>query len=93
MTIGRQRCPFHCELRRDDRGLTLLHEGDEVGEPPGLVLVLVSQPLAHAQVLLERGAQIGHCAPPGQGKPNVLSVSMSTFAYIRVVSWLSCRSS
>ena len=55
--------------------------------------VLVSQPLAHAQVLLECGAQIGHCAPPGQGRLNVRSASMSTFAYIRVVSWLSCRSS
>ena len=53
---------------------------DEVSEPPGLVLVLVSQPFAHAQVLLERGTQIGHCTPPGQDRLNVLSASMSTFA-------------
>src|SRR6185312_3820431 len=91
--IRRQRRPFRRELRRGGLGLALLHEGDEVAEPPGLVLVLVSEPLAHAQVLLECGAQIDHCAPPGQGRLNVRSASMSTFAYIRVVSWLSCRSS
>jgi hypothetical protein len=79
-TIGRQRCPFHCQLRRDDPGFALLHEGDEVGEPTGLVLVLVSKPLTHAQVLIECGAQIGHCTPPGQGRLNVLNASMSTFA-------------
>ena len=49
MTIGWwQRCPFHDPLRRDDPGFALVHEGDEVSEPTGLVLVLVSQPLAHA---------------------------------------------
>ena len=93
MPIRRQRRPFHSELRRDGLGLALLHEGDEVAEPPGLVLVLVSEPLAHPQVLAECGAQIRHCAPPGQGRLNLRSASMSTFAYIRVVSWLSCRRS
>src|ERR1700684_645640 len=93
MPIRRQGRPFHREVRRDDLDVALLKEGVKVSEPPGLVLVFVSEPLAHAQVLLECGAQIGHCAPPGQGRLNVRSASMSTFAYIRVVSWLSCRSS
>ena len=64
MPIRRQGRPFHRELRRDGLGLALLHERDEVAEPPGLVLVLLSEPLAHAQILLECGAQIGHRAPP-----------------------------
>src|ERR1700693_2052286 len=68
----------HRELRRDDRGLALLHEGDEVGQPLCLLLVLVSEPFAHAQVLLECGAQLAHCTPPGQGRLSVRSASMST---------------
>ena len=37
--IRRQRRPFHREPRRDGLGLALLHESDEVAEPPGLLLV------------------------------------------------------
>ena len=80
MPVGRQRRPLEREFRGDGRGLALLHEGDEVCEAPGLMLVLVSQPLAHSEIPLECGAQIGHCAPPGQGRLNVRNVSTSTLA-------------
>ena len=50
------------------------------GEPPGLMLVLVSKPLAHAQILLECGSQRAHCMPPGHGRLNVRSLWISTFA-------------
>src|SRR5207253_8284842 len=36
--IGRQRRPLHRQLRSDGRGLALLHEGDEVGEPSCLMV-------------------------------------------------------
>ncbi len=61
MPIGRQRRPLYRQLRGDGRGTALLHEGDEVGEPSGLVLVLVSQPFAHAQISIECGTQTAHC--------------------------------
>src|ERR1700722_18487141 len=77
---GGQRGPVHRQLRGDGRGLALLHEGDEIGEPSCLMVVLVSKPLAHAQIPLERGTQTGHCTPPGHGRLNVRSASTSTFA-------------
>ena len=73
MPIGWQCRPGYGELRGDGRGLALLHEGDELGESPRLMLVLVSKPLAHAQILLECGSQSGHRTPPGHGRLNVRS--------------------
>src|SRR3954447_20550905 len=67
-------------FRGDGRDLALLHEGDEIGDPSCLMVVLVSKPLAHAQIPLERGTQTGHCTPPGHGRLNVRSASISTFA-------------
>jgi hypothetical protein len=80
MPIGWQCRPGHRQLRGDGRGLALLHEGDEVGQPPRLMLVLVSKPLAHAQIPLECGSQTGHRTPPGHGKLNVRSALISTLA-------------
>jgi hypothetical protein len=80
MPIGQQRRPLHRQLRGDGRGLALLHEGDEIGEPSCLMVVLVSKPLAHAQIPVERGTQTGHCTPPGHGRLSVRSASTSTFA-------------
>ncbi|KWV55965.1 hypothetical protein AS156_05290 [Bradyrhizobium macuxiense] len=45
MTIGRQRCHSIASFVVMIPASVLLHEGDEVGVPTGLVLLLVSPPL------------------------------------------------
>ena len=80
VSIGWQGRPRHSQLRGDARGFARLHERDEIREPSRLVLVLVPEPLAHAQISLKCGSQIGHCMPPGHGRLNDRSASISTFA-------------
>src|SRR5262245_28990920 len=92
VATGRQGCPCQGELRRDGRGLLRLHIGDEIEESSRLFPVLVSQPLAHVHIPLERRTY-GHCTPPGHGRLNVRSVSISTLASLRGESSLLCRSS
>src|SRR5262249_50466814 len=72
--------PCQGEFYRNGRGLARLHEGNKIAESPRLNLVLVSQPLAHAQISLKFKSQTGHRAPPGHGRLNVRRASISTLA-------------
>ncbi|MHC2487859.1 hypothetical protein ACVII0_001651 [Sinorhizobium meliloti] len=72
--------PLHCQISRDGLGAAGFHESDELRQSFCRTVIFVSQPLAHADVALKRGAKPAHWTPPGQGRLSSRSFSISSLA-------------
>ena len=75
-----QNGPGQGQLRGDGAGSSRLQEGGEIGQQPAVVLQLVAQRPAHAQVVVDGLADPGHAGTPGQGWASPPSAIRSTFA-------------
>ena len=78
LDVCRLLSPRERQRLRDDGGMVLLHERDEIEQRLAVLLQFKSQTAPHVQVFLGRLSERIHFTPPGQGIASVRNALIST---------------